>query len=452
MADLNPFEVGRKLKTVIGKKNQPKITTMRNGLLLIEVVHEHLYTKLKATKHLDDIPVIIKDHNTLNSSKGRIYCNNKEVRKMTDDDVKDELKNQNVTDVYRIKKRKENSNDLENTDTFIVTFGDTRMPKDVKIGYLNVEVELYIPNPRRCFGCQRYGHGKNTCSHDPVCSNCGQEGHDYEVCDNQTCCYHCEQEHPSSSKKCPMYKLEKEIMEVKIKQNISFKDARTKVYRANPNLTSEIPRLNSTSKTTYSQVSAQSTIPTNFQQQFLIQQRQIAHLTNKVSELLAIIHSRSVSQTEVIEETEMDTSNKQSSRGKRSRRGSSSSNEDSYSLPLKKVLTSTSQEDLDASILPLSSESGPSNRQEGQNKPAPRPHSDPSIRNEVKETPPQHQEAPSTGDEGAVGGVLDLTVLPPSSAPSAPPDQKVKEGVKDSSSGSSKSQRSYAFKTKKPPL
>ena len=44
--------------------------------------------------------------------------------------------------------------------TFIITFHTASIPKHIKIGYLRIPVELYIPNPLHCFNCQKFGHGK----------------------------------------------------------------------------------------------------------------------------------------------------------------------------------------------------------------------------------------------------------------------------------------------------
>ena len=210
MSDLNPFEVGKKLKTVLGKNHTCKINKIRSGLLLIEVDRKPIVDKLLKTKKIADIPVIIEEHKALNSSQGMVYCDNVEIKKMTNDQIQAEMENQDVTKVHRIQKR--NGDHHEPTNLLIITFGKPLLPKYVKIGYLNVDVRTYIPNPRRCFKCQRYGHGNSTCTHDTVCPTCGQTGHEYgaDDCDKVKKCYHCESEtHDATSRDCPMYKLEK---------------------------------------------------------------------------------------------------------------------------------------------------------------------------------------------------------------------------------------------------
>ena len=105
MTDLNIFEIEKGLKNILGKKNNYNVSPLRSGLLLIEVVREQDYKKLKETKKLGDIPVSITDHESLNSSKGVIYCDHETVKNMSNENIQKELAHQNVTEVYRIMKR-----------------------------------------------------------------------------------------------------------------------------------------------------------------------------------------------------------------------------------------------------------------------------------------------------------------------------------------------------------
>ena len=284
MADINPFEVDRKIKSLLGKNHSCKITKLRSGLLLIEVDRKQHYEKLIAQKKLVDIPVVIGEHRQMNSSKGVIYCDSGAIKSMTNEELKLEMEGQGVTEVYRIVKR-----DGIATNLYILTFSNSTLPKEVKIGYMKADVRLHIPNPRRCFKCQRYGHGQNTCTHETVCATCGQSGHGYnsEDCERNEMCYHCSQEHATTSRNCPMWKLEKSILEVKLKNNMTFQDARTSVYRANPQLVAQIPRLkNQNQKATYTNVVAKTSATEVLQQQIQLQQQQISALNLQIAQLI----------------------------------------------------------------------------------------------------------------------------------------------------------------------
>ena len=188
MSDLSPFVVDKAIKSLLGKNHTSKISTLRSGLLLIEVDQVAEYNKLAKCKKIGDIRVKISAHKQLNSSKGTIYCDNDAVGSLTDKQIQEELSAQGVSDVYRVTKR-----DGKKTNVYILTFSTPKLPSEIKIGYIKTNVRLYIPNPRRCFNCQSYGHGKLTCTHDIVCVTCGQKGHEYgsDECDQEPHCYHC---------------------------------------------------------------------------------------------------------------------------------------------------------------------------------------------------------------------------------------------------------------------
>jgi hypothetical protein len=131
------------------------------------------------------------------------------------------------------------------TNTIFLTFNNPKLPTAIQVGYLNVKVEPYIPNPIRCFSCQKFGHLSKNCQKPPACANCGSIGHDYNSCDNSSKCLNCEKDHPSSSKKCEKWLIEKEIQKTKVTFNIPYHEARAKV--------------NPTNQPSYSSVTAQKT-------------------------------------------------------------------------------------------------------------------------------------------------------------------------------------------------
>ena len=309
MTDLSPFAIKEGLKSAIGKK-RCNITRLRSGLLLIEVDQKQQYTQLMRLKRIQDIPVIVEEHRTLNISKGVLYCD--ALRNMSDEQIKMRLTDQDVIEVYRIKRKR---NDREEpTDSFIVTFSKPIVPKEIEIGYLKVKVSVYIPKPRICFKCQRYGHGQNTCTHSTICARCGTEGHEYSECVEDFNCYHCKQAHPCNSRECPMWLLEKLIIEQKFTSNITFTEARNRVYMSNPHLTQHIPRIrDQKTPKQYTTVTAQhpSSIHPDMQQFFLQQQRQIALLTSQINTLLALLNEKQNHQSETNSSQEQPQNNSQ---------------------------------------------------------------------------------------------------------------------------------------------
>ena len=85
---------------------------------------------------------------------------------------------------------------------------------------------MFVPNPLRCLKCQRFGHGHNTCRGCETCFRCGEEGHDGKSCQKDPMCKNCKGDHMSSSKQCPIWKKEKEILKVKTEKKITYPEAK----------------------------------------------------------------------------------------------------------------------------------------------------------------------------------------------------------------------------------
>ncbi|GFU18598.1 uncharacterized protein TNCV_1805841 [Trichonephila clavipes] len=100
------------------------------------------------------------------------------------------------------------------------------LPSKIKAGYLNCKLRPYIPNPLRCFKCQRFGHSQNSCRGQLTCSRCAAVGHSSTDCTLEPKCINCSQIHTADSKLCPKWKTEKEIQTIKTNKNISYFEAR----------------------------------------------------------------------------------------------------------------------------------------------------------------------------------------------------------------------------------
>ena len=222
----NSFVVAKAIEGIAGKPKEVR-ALKHAGLLLIEVDRKHYAVNLLKAKLLHDIPVEISAHRTLNSAKGVFTCHN--LDHMTDDEILKGLidSDQNVKDMNRITTFKDGIK--VGTNTFVVTFSTTTLPDKIYISHYRVNVRLFIPNPRRCTNCQQFNHTKNFCKNEAVCGKCGQSGHDDKACSSDAICVNCHGDHKASSKECPVWKKEKEIVHYKYTNNVSFPDARRKV-------------------------------------------------------------------------------------------------------------------------------------------------------------------------------------------------------------------------------
>lgn len=82
-----------------------------------------------------------------------------------------------------------------------------------------------MPNPRRCFKCRRYGHGTDYCRDRFV--KCAAKNHPREKCNFQIfTSFNCQGPQPAYSRTCEKFKLEKQIIKVKLTENIAFPEGR----------------------------------------------------------------------------------------------------------------------------------------------------------------------------------------------------------------------------------
>ncbi|GFW17467.1 uncharacterized protein TNCV_1393121 [Trichonephila clavipes] len=203
---------------------------MRSGDLFLEVSSSNQATALIKLKKLAHLDLTVAPHNTLNFSRGVISP--ADFLNVSTEEIKENMKAQKVCDVRRITIRRDGQ--VLNTKHLILTFSTPDLPQTVKMAYIRCPVRPYIPNPLRCFQCQRYGHSKNVCRGQPTCPRCGESGHDSADCKKKEQCLNCKGEHPAYSRSCPTWIIEKEITSVKIKDKISYPEARRVVLSRTP--------------------------------------------------------------------------------------------------------------------------------------------------------------------------------------------------------------------------
>ena len=208
--------------------------------LLLEVDDDHTCDSLLAITELDGTSVSIRrTYNDTETSKASFEC--EMLSHYTETELYRILQNQGVIEVYQ-KVRTLDGQKLS-TNTYVLTFDTPEPPKRVFIDSLSINVEVHVPKPRLCFNCQWYGHVRGECNRETICARCSKKGHDYQSCQETPFCIHCKQNHPSSDRKCPMYILEKLILDRKFRTKSTFQEARKYIYSAHPDLTNQIPRL-----------------------------------------------------------------------------------------------------------------------------------------------------------------------------------------------------------------
>ena len=229
LTETSVFMLSKMIRGLTGPST--KTEKQKSGFLLIEVNQKSYAETLLRTTSLNTVslefPVRVSPHRTLNSTRGTVY-----IPKYTSERVEDilaETRDQGVTEVTRINIRGKPSPLLK------LKFGRVILPSHIAIEHERFEVQQDYPNPQRCFKCQKFGHTERVCGRDKVCAKCGKkEEHEYEACPSQTpVCFHCGGGHAASSKSCPEYRREKQIIKFKIENSVSFPEARKKFPKQN---------------------------------------------------------------------------------------------------------------------------------------------------------------------------------------------------------------------------
>ena len=219
LSKLSPFAVQKGFQVVAGiLKN---IKRFRDGSFLVECARKSQVMGLLKTTQFVDRPVRVSIHKALNSSRSVICC--RELSGMTEMEIGMELQEQGVVEVHRVTVKKDTGK--VPTNTLFLTINTPDFPKEIMVDYLKVMVALFVPNPMRCFNCNKFGHTSQRCKFAAECTGCGKDKHEGQ-CKGPKLCSNCNGPHASLAKDCPVWQKEKEIQCVRVEKRISFPEAR----------------------------------------------------------------------------------------------------------------------------------------------------------------------------------------------------------------------------------
>ena len=235
MENVNIFFLKKGIETACGAVEQMQLLKDKSFLVKTKTLKQ-AQQLIQVIKFDSALNVDIIEHERLNSSKGVINCSF--LKNATDDEIMDELKDYNVVEIYRVKRR-ENGLERE-TGTYFFTFASVILPTEINICYMKVQVRPFIPTPMRCFSCLNFNHTAKHCkSPRKLCMTCAEPEHIEEgaTCTRPINCINCSsKEHISISKKCPAYVKQSEIQRIKVIEHKSIAEA-VKTYNIrNPTL------------------------------------------------------------------------------------------------------------------------------------------------------------------------------------------------------------------------
>ena len=193
---------------------------------LVRVHCKDYADNLLSLSMIQDCPVKVTPHRSLNFSKSVVRFG-RSANGLSTEDIIEEIKTSprneelsEVTSANRVSIQKNGSKIL--TGTFFLTSKSEYLPTHLFLGCERFPVDRYVPNPRRCFKCQKFGHSSRTCrSKEDVCLICASTDHSYKDCNKQDSphCCNCSGPHKASDQECPKYLVEKATLKLQAEKN-----------------------------------------------------------------------------------------------------------------------------------------------------------------------------------------------------------------------------------------
>ena len=171
---VNVWAPPKQIEAICGPNIKLNTKALRDGSLLIKTNSSRQTRLLLKQKTFCLKNVTVSLHQTLNQAKGTIFA--PELKFMSEEELMEGMSGENVSHVRRITTYRDGQR--RDTSLLVLTFNYAVLPLKITCGYLSYEVRPFVPNPLRCFSCQKFGHGKNTCKQSPLCADCAQPAHE----------------------------------------------------------------------------------------------------------------------------------------------------------------------------------------------------------------------------------------------------------------------------------
>jgi hypothetical protein len=214
----HPVQVTKAIEKEMGKIKYAKL--LNNRRMLISAVNKKQQEMILKMSNLGGGK--IKVHVPGMAAKLRGVISNVPLE-MSVEDVKSEIRGGKVLEVKRLQT---NKGGVKSDSLSVLLVFEKSLPGEVQMGWINYKVREYVPQPLRCFKCQRIGHVAQQCKWRQRCAKCGGE-HEYGKCNKDTklkCC-NCGGEHSAAYAGCVVQKQAKEVQRYKVVNKVSYAEA-----------------------------------------------------------------------------------------------------------------------------------------------------------------------------------------------------------------------------------
>ena len=190
----NPFAIQRSLVALCGEVDTAK--AIQSGALLVKTKSQQQNITLLGTTAFLGHEVAAEVAVRLTSCEGLIRC--PDLGELSEDEILQELAPQGVIEVVRLRSKDNTPNPL-----LRLRFRGFSRPDRIFCGYLSVPVREWVPSPRQCRKCWRFGHTDRVChSRQPTCGRCAS-AHATEDCTSSTLsCISCGEPHAAWDRDC----------------------------------------------------------------------------------------------------------------------------------------------------------------------------------------------------------------------------------------------------------
>ncbi|GBM58625.1 hypothetical protein AVEN_266747-1 [Araneus ventricosus] len=146
-----------------------------------------------------------------------------EYKEVSLPEVAAELSKNNEIEIVEIRRFVKQNNTQESSPVLVTMLG-TRLSGYMKILFTNQRIQSFIDRPCQCTKCYSFMHPSRVCEKTPVCHSCGaiHSG----ICQVPQKCVNCQGDHLATSKGCPLYIKEQNIMELKCRNHLTTAEAR----------------------------------------------------------------------------------------------------------------------------------------------------------------------------------------------------------------------------------